>query len=207
MKKLFTLCFFLLTTGFMMAEDNATFLFIDKDGNVISDGATVTRNVLIEDDLLGNFINSDINVKNVSAETVSVRIVCQIESLDNGDFQLCFPVNCIRKSVIETFITGSDKMTPSESRDLKCEWFPMDYGICKATLTIEELNSFGGKIADGPSVTIVFNYQDPSGIQSVKTIATSAEHYNLAGQYIKAGLRGIHVVRMENGSIRKIIKR
>lgn len=207
MKKLFTLCMFLLTTASMMAEDSNTFQFTDKDGNVIENGATVTVKTPTADAFGEIILPSGIYVKNVSAGDAYVRIVYQIESIDNGDFQLCFPVNCIRKSETGTFTTESGKMTASENRDLQCEWFPSAYGTCKATLTIEIMNALGTKVGDGPSANLVFQYTDPAGIHQVTTTGDlSVKRYSLTGQQVTDSQRGVQIIRMKDGSTRKILK-
>ena len=209
MKKFFTLFLFsLLTIGQAWAQNDNTFQFIDKDGNALPSGTTLTVGQLTEDVFLGNFIATGLSVQNVSDAQASLRISYQIETLDNGMFQICFPSNCITKTITGSFETTKGEMAAGEVRDLQCEWFPDTYGTCKATLGIEVLNGIGGKIADGPAVTVVFNYQDPSGIGQVTTaIVSPAERYNLSGQRIMSGQRGMYVVRMEDGSFRKIIKR
>ena len=207
MKKLFTLCMFMLTATCIMAQDSNTFQFTDKNGNVIENGATVTSKTPSTDDFEQTFLPSGIYVKNVSAGTASVRIVYQIKTIDNGDFQLCFPVNCIRKSETGTFTTESAQMTSNEIRDLQCEWYPANYGICKATMTIEVLNAFGTKVGDGPSVNLIFQYTDPAGIHQVTTAGDlSVKHYSLTGQQVIDSQRGVQIIRMKDGSTRKILK-
>lgn len=163
MKKHLLLVFLsLLTTVCAVAQGSSTFQFIDKSGNTVADGASLNVSQLTEDEIMGNFISTGLSVKNVSQSSAVVRISYQIETLDNGLFQLCFPSSCISKSETGSFTTTKGTMAAGEVRDLQCEWFPQAYGTCKATLALEVLNDQGTKIADGPKVHVTFQYDDPS---------------------------------------------
>ena len=163
MKKLLTLFLFsLLSTLCTVAQDSSTFQFVDKNGNTIANGTSLTVSELTEDEIMGNFISTGLSVKNTSETNASVRISYQIETLDNGLFQICFPSSCITKTTTGSFETTNGEMTAGEVRDLQCEWFPEAYGTCKVTLTIEVLNALGTKIADGSAVQVSFSYADPS---------------------------------------------
>ena len=204
MKKIFTLFLFLLATAWAMAQDSNTFQFVDKDGNVIADGTTVTVNTPVSDDFGGTMMPSGLFVKNTSAENAGIRMAYQVESIDNGDFQLCFPVNCIRKMEAGSYRTESGKMNAGEIRDLQCEWFPVEFGCCKAKLTIEIMDAMGAKTADGPFVTIVFNYAAPAGIGHVDASNAPVCHrFNLQGQAIDQGCKGVCIVRLSNGKMIK----
>ncbi|MBR1545689.1 MAG: hypothetical protein IJ633_02670 [Prevotella sp.] len=207
MKKLFTLCMFLLTAASIMAQDSNIFQFTDKDGNVIENGATITVKTPTTDDFGETILPSGIYVKNVSAGTASVRIVYQIQSIDNGDFQLCFPVNCIRKSETGTFTTESGQMTPNEIRDLQCEWYPANYGTCKATMTIEEVNALGTKVGDGPSVNLVFQYTDPADVNTIPVETSIEKRFNLQGLPVDANKKGFGINRLSDGRIVKTLNK
>lgn len=148
-----------------VAQSSDTFQFVDKNGQAVASGATVIVSDLTEDPFGAQYINSGLKVKNTSAEEASVRMVCEIQSIDNGDFQLCFPLNCMRKSAPGTFTTESGSLNANEISNLQCEWFPTAYGSCKAKLSLEVLNALGTKTADGPSITLVFNHAAPAADQ------------------------------------------
>ena len=158
MNKLFTLCLLLMVAAGLSAQNADTFKFADSNGNILDDEATVSVGELVEDEFMGNYINSGLSVKNTSQSEASIRIAYEIETLDNGSFQICFPENCISKTETGSFTTTKGEMTAGELRSLQCEWFPNEYGTCKARLTIEVLNGLGLKTADGPSVNVVFSY-------------------------------------------------
>ncbi len=161
MKKIFTLILLLVATVTAMAEDANTFAFWNNDGKV-ADGATITVNTLTEDAFGGSFISSGLSVANLSNGDAHLCINYEVTSIDNGAFQICFPTNCIQKNETGSWTTEVGNMTAYDLRSLQCEWLPEAYGQCKVTLKIEEYNSFGTKIADGPSVNVIFDYANPN---------------------------------------------
>ena len=207
MKKLFTLFLFsLLSTLCAVAQDSSTFQFVDKGGNTVANGTSLTVSELTEDEIMGNFISTGLSVKNTSDSKASVRISYQIETLDNGLFQICFPSNCYTKTTTGSFVTSKGEMTAGEVRDLQCEWSPVAYGTCKVTLAIEVLSAEGTKVADGPAVS---------------TEATVLECYTLQGRRVQRstfngqcsmvngqcsmvnGQRSMLIIRLSDGRIVK----
>ncbi len=205
MKKLFTLSMFLLATAWAMAQDSNTFQFVDKDGNVVADGTTITVKDLTEDVFLGNFISTGLSVKNTSTAAASIQLSYNIETIDNGMFQICFPENCITRSEAGEYMTTKGSLNAGVQRDLQCEWFPETYGTCKAHLAIEVLSAFGTKVADGPAVTVIFNYADPSRIENIQQGTVVTDSYNLQGQHAAEGHKGLTISRLSNGKTIKHI--
>ena len=190
-----------------MAQDSDSFQFVDQSGNMVVNGSTVTLSDLKEDLFLGNFISSGLSVKNMSETSAKVRIVYDITTLDNGSFQICFPINCMSRFETGSYTTTADDMNGGEQRDLQCEWFPDAYGTCKARLAIEVLSALGTKIADGPAVTVVFTYADPANIESQQLAVGVKESYNLQGQRMDHGHKGISISRLTNGRVIKLINK
>ena len=208
MNRLFTLCMFLIATSGLYAQKAETFQFVDIEGNVIEDGSTVVVNELVEDEFMGNFISTGLFVLNTSEASASVRLAYEIETLDNGSFQICFPENCISKMETGSFITTKGTMAAFEQRDLQCEWFPEEYGSCTATLAIEILSALGTKTADGPSINVVFNYTDPANIDNLKQAVDVKSCYNLLGQVIgqnNKSHKGISIKQLPDGRIIKCL--
>ena len=204
MKKLFTLFLFsLLSTLCAVAQDSSTFQFVDKGGNTVANGTSLTVSELTEDEIMGNFITTGLSVKNTSGSNASVRISYQIETLDNGLFQICFPSSCIPKTTTGSFETTKGEMAAGEVRDLQCEWFPIAYGTCKATLAIEVLSALGTKIADGPAIQVTFAYADPSHVGAFSTEATVSECYTLQGLPATSSHQGVTITRLSDGRIIK----
>ena len=61
--------------------------------------------------------------------------------------------------------------------------------------------------ADGPSVTVNFNYSDPAGIDGVKVEGENeiVARYTLDGRRLLAPKKGINIVKYANGKTAKII--
>lgn len=199
-----------------MAQTDGTFQFVDKDGHAIADGSTVTMNELTTDDFLGNFINSGLSVKNVSGEQACIRLVYHITAIDNGSFQVCFPVNCITQDAIGTFVTETGNIQPEAAVGLQSEWFPTAYGRCTTTYSIEVMGETGfapkisyEKLADGPSVTVIFDYRDPASVTSPQCEALASTHcYDLQGRRLdRHAAKGLHIERRQDGRVVKLLTR
>lgn len=215
MKKLFTLCLFMLTATSIMAQDSNTFQFTDKNGNVMENGATVTVNSPSTDDFGQTFLPSGIYVKNVSAGDAGIRIHYTIEKMDNGIFQICFPSSCITKNTTGNFMTDSDLMSSNQTRDLQSEWVPTAYGQCKVTYQIEVMTQtqfFPAKFEPkeiGNHITVIFNYADPSGIETINSNSQQpvVARYSLDGRPLTMPHHGIVIERLANGKTIKTINK
>ena len=139
-----------------------SYVFIDENGNEIQNGATVVRDQVEEYDEGVDVIYSGLSVKrmdNVSSNFLRMRY--DITTLDNGTYQLCFPMNCEKQTEVGQYVTkeGSLMMSP---QPLQSEWFPAADGSCIVELTIEVMNQVSAfppqyeHLADGPSLTLRF---------------------------------------------------
>lgn len=208
MKKLLTLLFLFSVAASLMAQSGTSLVFVDQDGNVVADGTTISR-THVEESVFGDrYIGTGLFVKNTSDASVGMQVAYQIETMDNGEFQICFPVNCIRKSEAGSYTTESGTMAAGAQNDLQCEWITQAYGSCRATLRIEVLNAFGSKIADGPAITVLFTNADPAGIGSVQlSDAAPRQYYSLDGRLLDGPRKGVVIVRQANGTtIKQLIK-
>ena len=147
----------------LSAQDiDSSYVFVDANGTEIQNGATVVRNQVEEYDEGVDVIYSELSVKK-SAEVSSnfLRMRYNITRLDNGIYQLCFPLNCEKQTEVGEYVTnpGSLMMSP---QPLQSEWFPSGDGSCEVYLTIEvmkQVSSFPPQyehLADGPSLTLRF---------------------------------------------------
>ena len=207
MKKFFTLLFCSLwMTATVSAQGNDTgYAFADKEGNVFTeDTLTCTT---FEDDGWGTImIPSNLYIKNVNADAnTSVAIQANITKIDNGDVQLCFPVNCASYSspgVMQK--TGSATIAQGEVKSLQTEWKPAEQGECTVVYTVIVYN---GPFEKG-SFAITVNYQyNTTGIANARIAnASSKSAYDLAGRRLSQGKRGLSIVRMADGTIRKVVR-
>lgn len=210
MKRIFTTFCFCLCLVSIMAQNLTTLVFADKNGKEIADGSVITANTTEEDALGDLLVPSGLFIKNLSSESVGVRVKCNVTTLDNGIFQICFPVTCISKSVMGAFDTGSDLISSGELRNLLTEWMPETYGTCSVTYQIElmkQVNLFPPTFESlemGPKVTVNFVYTDPAGIDEVSTTeVTVVERYGANGMRLSAPHKGLNILKLSDGRVVK----
>ena len=164
MKRIYTFLFAMSVLPFLaQAQDiDRSYVFVDANGTEIQNGAIVVRDQVEEYDEGVDVIYSELSVKK-STEVSSnfLRLRYNITRLDNGTYQLCFPLNCEKQTEVGEYVTnqGSLMMNP---QPLQSEWFPSGDGSCIVNLTIEvmrQVSSFPPQyehLADGPSLTLRF---------------------------------------------------
>lgn len=175
MKKFLLLIAIVLTSMTMLAQADY-FEFVDKDGNVVPDGTTLTlTEVTTEEDVFGEVtytMYSNLYVRNKTSETRYLRINMFIERIDNGVYQLCFPSACRPYYDVTNIVTEGGPVAANELKDMMTEWIPTDEGGCDVTFTVEVLNMTGSilnptytYVCDGPTVTLHYR----NGIEDVVT--------------------------------------
>ena len=166
MKKIFTFLFFglLATASVMQAQDiDESYVFVDEDGNVIDNGATIVRNELGVYLDGRDVIRSGVSVYNQSGNTAVdyLKVYYDIERIDNGSYQICFPSTCNEQSMVGSYETGRGQLM-GNLQDIQSEWFTQGEGECIVTLTIEILDRESGFPPSythrswGPSITLRF---------------------------------------------------
>ena len=163
MKKFFTLLFGLcLSIGSLQAQEiDESFVFMDEEGEIIPNGATVVRNVAEPYDDASEVIYSGISVLNVGGSTDYIKMTYVIERIDNGTYQICFPSTCNMQTVTGTYQTGVGQLM-ADLQNIQSEWFPVADGECIVTLTIELFTKQGlfppsyVHKAFGPTITLHF---------------------------------------------------
>lgn len=216
MKKIFTLAMLLvlgLGTSFAQDEEiDNTLQFVDAQGAVVPDGSEITRTE-VEDNGMDLQISTGLSVKNTSNEPVGTKCEFNVLEVPTGSVNCCFPMACMSALKTGTFKTMGGSLDASETKDFQTEWIGFEqYGKAKATfqLLICELGQFGKAgdvIANGPKITINFVYSDPTGINGPTNVTVNrvAERYNAAGARIYAPVKGINILKMEDGSVKKVL--
>ena len=165
MKRISTFLFVLfsmLALPAMAQEVDMSYVFMDEDGEIIDNGATVVRNAVTVDDAGSEIINSGISVFNLSGlPTDYLKVNYVVERIDNGTYQICFPTNCNMQTVVGSYETGMGQLM-ADLQDIQSEWFPVADGECVVKLTIEIFSREGMfpptyiHEAWGPSITVRF---------------------------------------------------
>ena len=149
-----------------------TFEFVDRDGNVVPDGSTLTlSDVTVEEDYetgeTFSVIYAGLSVRNTTETQAALRLVADVTRLDGGTYQLCFPVNCMSMTETCTLTTESGILAANAMQDLLTEWFPDGEGGCDVTLKIQVMNAIGQfpnirytLLGDGATVTLHFRNGD-----------------------------------------------
>jgi len=213
MKKLLLFFFlFAVLGGNLMAQD-FMYEFASSDGTIIPDGSVVTITQAIEyDDGSGDVeMNSGLYAKNVNAdEDQLVRIAYDVQSMDNGLLQICFPSAC--KNIKEASAGYTNPGTlMSALQTIATEWYPTAYGKCTVKVNLEAVvKTVDGYtvVDDGPGITLQFVYANSDKVGSMSTsVATPVAYYSLSGQRLSAKARGVALVRLSDGRVVKRICR
>lgn len=200
MKKNITLLFCFLANLGVQAQTDFPLQFVDKDGQVIADGTELILTDYEVDEFFGD-IQMPVNVwvKNISSEMVQGGATYTIQTISNGWFQTCFPVNCMRLSATGTYLTESDSFISGQSVGMQTEWFPADEGVCVVTYQLQTYrqNPRTHKWMldeDGPSITLNYCY-GTTGIEGTKSVKTvrSLTYLDLKGQIIDSPRNGIYI--------------
>ena len=164
MKKVFTLVMMMLVAGTtcVFADVDETFQFMDKDGNVLADGAEWVATE-VENDGWDDMVVSGLYVKNNSTVSNPIaKLVCTIEEMPEGStLQCCFPGNCMLWSEVGEHANGPAQYGSS---NMQTEWIPAsaEPGECKATFQLFycKKKTFGDGYNEtaGPTIHVTFRY-------------------------------------------------
>lgn len=145
MRKFFTLLLFglsMLAWPIQAQEIDESYMFMDDEGNIIENGATVIRNVVESYDEGTEVIYSGIYVINMTGSTDFLSVHYVIEKIDNGTYQICFPTTCNTKNTVGSYETSTGQLM-ADVQNIESEWFPVADGECIVTLTIELYTKMG----------------------------------------------------------------
>ena len=216
MKKIFTSVLMLLfATSIAFAQEAEPLLqFVNSEGNVVADGTTV--NVTEgETDVFGDIqFPTGISVQNISGDEIYVGISYNVTKLDNGSFQICFPLNCMNISNTGEGKTPQGKMATDEKKSLMAEWLPAEngFGTCSVELqanvyTYNAITKEYKLDEEGPKITVNMIYKDPASVQNLENTVHEKARYNNVGQAVNGEQHGVNIVLFENGKTVKVINK
>lgn len=199
MKRLFTLFCGILTVLGIQAQSDFPVQFADKDGHIIENGSTLVFTEY-ETDAFGNTqMPTNLYVKNLTTENVQIGGIYNIQTLDNGNFQTCFPENCVAQNKTGTFETQSGSLGSGELKNMLTEWMPVGSGKCVVAyqLVTYKQNALTKEWSidqHGPSVTLDFTY-DTTGIHTtgIVPMVVSVTYYDLTGQKANSPRHGVYL--------------
>lgn len=212
----------LLCIGASAQSDLTTFQVVDKDGNVVADGATLE---LSEIENMGSYIQipTGLSVKNTTGTDQAIGIDINLSKIDNGNFSCCFPSSCTDVSKAGEYedYNAPGILEAGETKEILTEWIPQTYGKCTATLqfkvySVVEKELFGVKIPEAgdfkayaQKITVNFEYKDPAGINDLSSDnnAKVVSRYNANGTRVSSDFKGLAIEKLSNGkTIKRIIK-
>ena len=164
MRKFFTfLSVFALATCSLMAQDiDQNFVFVDENEEIIENGATIVRNLIETNEEGLEVIYSGLSVADMgAASNVFLKMIYNITQIDNGSFQICFPMTCNMQTTTGMYETSPGQVSMG-LQDIQSEWFPTADGSGVVTLSIETFTKSPGfpprydHLGFGPSVTLKF---------------------------------------------------
>ena len=215
MKKIFTSVLMLLfAANVAFADNEPTVQFVDKDGKVVADGTTL--NVTEGEDYFGDLMfKTGLYVKVATEGSVYVGIDYDIKSLPNGSFQICFPQNCVMKEAAGQYSTEKGSFGATDKKDIQAEWLPDEdgFGTCTVELQVNAyiynaLTKVYTLAESGPKVTVNMIYKDPASVDNIENDqAKETDRFNLSGQRISEGQKGVNIVKYDNGKTVKQVKR
>lgn len=220
MKKIFTfiLLFCCTLAASAQSEDNDSYRFVDKSGKELAPGASINVTEGEYDDIDDSYLMKiPVSIINKSGEQdLSIRLKCEIVKIDNGEFQTCWPENCKAPwgEIGSHYGSVANAYPKNTSKDIQSEWIcdNTKTGTATVKLTIEQGdgddNSFDCYYA-GPELTVNF-YKgvDPTGIKNVSNTdnVKSTVFFTLDGRQTTSEAKGVKIVRLSNGTVKKTIK-
>jgi len=187
MKRVLFFAFGLMALAMTAQDIDMSFVFVDADGQVLENGATVVRNTVETLDETSQVIYSGISVKNASAASGDyIKMHYTIEQIDNGSYQICFPTTCNYKDQVGTYETTPGQLM-GDVQGLQSEWLTSGEGSCIVTLSIELMAKVGFGFpptyvhkANGPTLTIKFVNGDVPGPEPLKGDVNGDSEVNIA---------------------------
>ena len=191
----FLIC--LLASLGLQAQDEFPLQFIDENGEIIADGTVLDLMEIEEDELFGDLkMPTNISVKNISDDVVYGGGSYTIQFISNGNFQTCFPMNCMIQSAVGTYSTGSDTFQPGQLRNMQTEWLPEAEGMCFVSYQLQTYRKLGKNYIpdeDGPMITLCF-YYGTTGMKGTKgKTVRDVTYYDLSGQAVERPTHGVYM--------------
>lgn len=199
MKQYLTLFVGLIAALAVKAQSDFPLQFADKEGQVIADGSVLSFTDCEYDSFGEPQIPTNLWVKNISDTPVQGGGQYTVQSISNGAFQTCFPINCVRQTAPGDYTTGNDTFAPGQLRSMMTEWFPASEGVCTVTyqLCTYRLNPNSNRWlpdGNGPTITLNFNYGTAfiKDCQVQKDVV-SLSYYDLRGQQTEKPVQGLYI--------------
>ncbi|WP_424049456.1 T9SS type A sorting domain-containing protein [Prevotella melaninogenica] len=153
----------LLTSLFVSAQAQTStndVAFLDEQGRVIPNGTVVVLNKAVSSEFPfeGNKIAGKVHLQNKSDKPLNVSLSYIINTIDEGEVQVCAFEKCTNNSEIGSYEVG-DKLfsVGSDKEAIDIEHFYGEFENCSITLKLK-VKEFGSEQEkDGPAITVKFD--------------------------------------------------
>jgi hypothetical protein len=211
----------LLTSLFVSAQAQTStndVAFLDEQGRVIPNGTVVVLNKAVSSEFPfeGNKIAGKVHLQNKSDKSLNVSLSYIINTIDEGEVQVCAFEKCTNNSEIGSYEVG-DKLfsVGSDKEAIDIEHFYGESEKCTITLKLK-VKEFGSEQEkEGPSITINFD-TEAAGIASVASQkGLSYDVFNTQGVLLHKQItslsnlpKGIYIVKQKGvASTKKYVVR
>lgn len=194
-------------------EYNDTFEFCSEDGTIIPNGSTININTATMSPDEEIALYTGVYVKNTASVLAYGSVDWTVTKIDNGSFSVCFPMQCNTSDKVGKIQNSPGVIRANEVKSTQSEWYPQAAGEAEMTMTLTIYSCefvdnvpYYTKEDEGPTITLHFNY-DPTGINEVsKTQANDVvARYTVGGQQIAAPAKGLNIVKMADGTTKKVL--
>ena len=195
MKKFYSISLLFLLFFMLQAKaqtDNSGLRFVDANGKVIEDGATIKSNNAINDPYVenGKMISEHLFLDNSQKKDFTVYVKYTINNIEGTSFGVCFNGDCTAEEEVGTYQMDQQQLL---STDETKQVVDVDFAFetkGKASVTVQLFyqsifSSEGDPFTAGPKVTYEFT-SETTGINATK--AANIAYYNVFN------LQGIQVL-------------
>lgn len=175
-----------ITLVFNKQTQKNSLVFVDKQGNVIEDGATIYLDKAVDDKFGfgGKVIDTGLFIHNQGTEKMFAMIKGNVEEITGkGTFQICYPEDCKFLDAVGAFATDAKEVSPNASANTDIE-AKFTFSVRNKATGIVSLQIYSAKISAGEyvedqpqaKVKLVFNSK-ATGVELLS--ANVAERYNV----------------------------
>lgn len=175
-----------ITLVFNKQTQKNNLVFVDKQGNVIEDGATIYLDEAVDDrlGLGGKVIDTGLFIHNQGTEKMFAMIKGNVEEITGkGTFQICYPEDCKFLDAVGAFATDAKEVSPNAPANTDIE-AKFTFSVRNKATGVVSLQIYSAKISAGDyvedqpqaKVKLVFNSK-ATGVELLS--ANVAERYNV----------------------------
>lgn len=218
MKKLFTLC--ILAIAGCISMNAQSFSFVDENGNVIENGATLTMDKVGTTQSFdygpnGEFIIVEksivplggVYVKNNSSQKKNCKIKYDVTTLPAGtSFAACCAGICSNIGNVGSIEKEANDVEPNGTVDIssQTEWVP---GEAAGTCTVKISIKGEGSLTTDSEITVNFVYSGSTSVNGIHNDVNNkvVARYSIDGQLLNAPQKGINILKYADGRTEKVI--